>query len=280
MTDEMAGARIGESLERFEDFALLTGRGRYADDLPVTTGTLHAAILRSPHAHAEILAIDTAKALAMPVVNCVVTGEDARRWSRPFIAAVESPVEHWCLATERVRYQGEPVAVVVAGDRYRAEDALEMIDVTYRPLPATVDPRDAAGDEIVGDRHFRYGDPQAAFAAAAHRIAITTAYPRNGCTPIEGFVVVAEHLRGENAYEVTANFPGPFALHPVMALALGVQANQLRLKTPPDSGGSFGVKQAVFPYIVLVAIAARKVGRPVKWVEDRLDRKSTRLNSS
>jgi 2-furoyl-CoA dehydrogenase large subunit len=270
MTDEMTRARIGQSLERFEDIALLIGRGRYADDLSVAAGTLHAAILRSPHARAEILAIDTARALAMPGVNCVMTGEDVRRWSRPFIAAVESPIEHWCLATEGVRYQGEPVAVVVAGDRYRAEDALEMIDVTYRPLPAVLDPR-AAGHDVVSDRHFRYGNPEAAFAVAPNRIAITTEYPRNGCTPIECFVVVAEHLAGEHAYEVTANFQGPLALHPVMALALGVSASRLRLKTPPDSGGSFGVKQAIFPYIVLMAIAARKAGRPVKWVEDRFE---------
>ena len=163
----MAVELIGQSLERFEDFALLTGRGRYADDLPVATGTLHAAILRSPHAHAEILAIDTARALAMPGVNCLVTGEDARRWTRPFIAAVKSPIEHWCLAVERVRYQGEPVAVVVAGDRYRAEDALETIEVAYRRLPATVDPHSAAERDVVSDRHFRYGDPEAVFAAAA-----------------------------------------------------------------------------------------------------------------
>jgi len=267
----MAGKLVGQSLERFEDFALLTGRGRYAGDLPGAAGTLHAAVLRSPHAHAEILAIDAARASAMPGVSCVVTGDDARRWSRPFIAAVKSPIGHWCLATERVRYQGEPVAVVVAGDRYRAEDATEAIDVTYRPLSPTLDPRATAEHDVVSDRRFRYGDPEAAFAAAAHRIAITTEYPRNGCTPIECFAVVAEHLRGENAYEVTANFPGPFALHPVMALALGVPANRLRLKTPPDSGGSFGVKQAVFPYIVLMAIAARKAGRPVRWVEDRFE---------
>ena len=266
----MAGELIGQSLERFEDFAFLTGRGRYGDDLPVVAGTLHAAVVRSPHAHAEILAIDTARALAMPGVACVVTGEDVRHLTRPFIAAVKSPVEHWCLAVERVRYQGEPVAVVVAGDRYRAEDALEMIEITYRPLAAILDPRDA-GRDVVSDRHFRYGDPEAAFAAAAHRIGITTEYPRNGCTPIECFVVVAEHLPAEDAYEVTANFQGPFTLHPVMALALGVPANKLRLKTPPDSGGSFGVKQAVFPYVVLMAIAARKAGRPVKWVEDRAE---------
>jgi len=267
----MAGARIGQSLERVEDFSLLTGRGRYADDLPVAAGTLHAAILRSPHAHAEILAVDTARALAMPGVACILTGEDARRWTRPFIAAVKSPVEHWCLATGRVRYQGEPVAVVVAGNRYLAEDVLEAVDVTYRLLPATVDPRAAAAQYVVSDRHFRYGDPEGAFTAAVHRIAITTQYPRNGCTPIECFVVLAEHLPGEDAYEVTANFQGPFTLHPVMARALGVPASKLRLKTPPDSGGSFGVKQALFPYIVLMAIAARKAGRPVKWVEDRLE---------
>ena len=270
MTGRMASTRIGRSLDRFEDFPLLTGRGRYAGDLPVAAGTLHAAVLRSPHAHAEILAIDASRALAMPGVECVVTGEDARRWTRPFTAAVRSPIEHWCLATGRVRYQGEPVAVVVAGDRYRAEDALEAVEVTYRPLPATVDPRAAAVHDVVSDRRFRYGEPEAAFAAAAHRIAITTRYPRNACTPVECFVVVAEYLRGGNAYEVTANFQGPLALHPVMARALGVPANRLRLKTPPDSGGSFGVKQGVFPYIVLMAIAARKSGRPVKWVEDRL----------
>jgi 2-furoyl-CoA dehydrogenase large subunit len=267
----MAGAGIGQSLERVEDFSLLTGRGRYADDLPVAAGTLHAAILRSPHAHAEILAIDTARALAMPGVACVLSGEDARRWTRPFIAPVKSPVEHWCLATGRVRYQGEPVVVVVAGNRYLAEDALEAVDVTYRLLPATIDPRASAAHYVVSDRHFRYGDPEGAFTAAVHRIAITTQYPRNGCTPIECFVVLAEHLPGEDSYEVTANFQGPFALHPVMARALGVPAGKLRLKTPPDSGGSFGVKQAVFPYIVLMAIAARKAGRPVKWVEDRLE---------
>ena len=89
----------------------------------------------------------------MPGVNCVVTAENARRWSRPFIAAVKSPIEHWCVATDGVPYQGEPVAVVVAGDRYRAEDALEMIDVTYRPLFAMLDPRAAAGHDVAHHRH-------------------------------------------------------------------------------------------------------------------------------
>jgi 2-furoyl-CoA dehydrogenase large subunit len=269
--NDVADEHTGRPLARFEDGALLTGRGRFADDLPVTTGTLHAAILRSPHAHAEILSIDTARAAATPGVECVLTGEDARRWTRPFAAAIKSPTEHWCLAVNRVRYAGEPVAVVVADNRYRAEDALETIAVVYHPLPAIIDPRAAATSQVVSDRRFRYGNPESAFAVAPHRVTITTEYPRNGGMPIECFVVLAEYLPAEGAYEVTANFQGPFALHPVMALALGVPASKLRLKTPPDSGGSFGVKQAVFPYIVLMAIAARKAGKPVKWVEDRFE---------
>ena len=265
------GPLTGRPVERVEDFALLTGRARFADDLPVAPGTLHAAILRSPHAHAEILAIDSARALALPGVVCVVTGADAQRWTRPFTAALASPVAQWCLAVDRVRHVGEPVAVVVAADRYRAEDAAEAVAVDYRPLPALLDPRQAAETMVVSDRRFRYGDPEAALAAARHRIAITVEYPRNGGTPIEGFVVTAEYRPDPDSYEVTANFQGPFAIHPVMALALGVPANRLRLKTPPDSGGSFGVKHAVFPYVVLIALAARKAGRPVKWVEDRLE---------
>src|SRR5437762_63417 len=191
-------------------------------------------------------------------------------------------MQHWCLAVDRVRYVGEPVAIVLTQDRHLAEDALERIAVEYRPLPVILNPEAAAladapllhpavGSNIVSDRSFRYGDPAAAFSVAAHRITITTRYPRNAGTPLETFVVIAEHLPGEDAYEVTANFQGPLAMHPVMALALGVPGNRLRLKTPPDSGGSFGAKHAVFPYIVLMALAARKAGRPVKWVETRLE---------
>src|SRR5271165_4722820 len=116
--DEKINEHVGRPRDRFEDPALLMGRARFADDLRVPSGTLHAAILRSPHAHAEILSIDPAHALVMPGIECIVTGEDARRWTQPFTAAVKSPIEYWCLATDRVRYAGEPVAVVVAHDRY------------------------------------------------------------------------------------------------------------------------------------------------------------------
>jgi 2-furoyl-CoA dehydrogenase large subunit len=280
--DDPDAPLVGQPLERFEDWALLTGAGRYLDDLPVAPGTLHAAILRSPHPHAEIASIDAGPALAMPGVASVVTRDDVTRWTRPFTVGVKQPMAHWCLAVDRVRYVGEPVAVVLATDRYRAEDAVDRIAVEYRPLPALVDPRAAAlpdatllhpavGGNIVSDRRFRYGDPEAVFATAPRRVALTVEYPRNTVTPIECLGVIAEYHAGDDAYEATSSFMGPFAMHPVMALALNVPANRLRLKTPPESGGSFGVKQAVFPYVVLMCIAARKAGRPVKWIEDRLE---------
>lgn len=273
---------VGRAVERLEDAALLSGRGRYGDDLPLKPGTLHAAVLRSPHAHAVVRGIDSARAEQLPGVRAVLTGADVQRWSQPFVVGVKSPMEHWCLAIDRVRYVGEPVAVVVAEDRYLAEDALDLIRVDYETLPAVVEIAAAARDDapvlhpvvgsnVVSDRQFCYGDPDAAFAAAAHRIAITVHYPRNSCTPIEGAVVIAEHLPGDEGYEVSSNFMGPFSLHAVMAMALKVAGTRLRHKSPRDSGGSFGVKQSVFPYVVLMCLAARKAGAPVKWVEDRLE---------
>ena len=202
---------VGRAVERVEDAALLTARGRFADDMGERPGTAHAAVLRSPHAHAEIVSLDTTAALSMPAVVTVLTGEDVAAWSRPFIAGVKQPMRHFALAVDRVRYAGEPVAVVVARDRYGAEDALERIEVEYRELAPVVDPVAAAapgapllhrdvGSNVVSARRLRYGDPDAAFASAAHRVAISVRYPRNACTPIEGFVVVAEHL-GEDGYE-------------------------------------------------------------------------------
>ena len=269
-------------MERFEDPALLTGRGGFVDNVGVKLGTLHAAVLRSPYAHAEVGAIDVSVALTLPGVRAVLTGADVRRWGAPFVVGVKQPMDHWCLAVERARYVGEPVAVVVAENRYLAEDALDRITVDYQPLPPVVDPEAAAaagapllhpavGSNVVSDRAFTYGDPDAQFAAAPHRVSLTVRYPRNSCTPIEGFVVVAEHLPGEAGYDVLSNFQGPFALHPVMALALKVPGARLRLRMARDSGGSFGVKQAVFAYIVLMCLASRKAGAPVKWVEDRLE---------
>ena len=275
-------AWTGRSLPRVEDAALLSGRGRYIDDLGTPPGTLHAAILRSPHAHAEIESIDAARARDLPGVAAVLTGAEVKTMTASLVVGVKAPIECWPIAVDRVRYVGEPVAVVVARDRYLAEDALDLIDARYRPLPAVIEPRAALaadapvlhpglGGNVASDRSFRYGDPERAFAEAAHRIAIEVEYPRSACTPIETYGVVAEYDPGLDAYDVLANFQGPFSIHAVIARALKVPGNRLRLRTPQDSGGSFGVKQGVFPYIVLMAAAARTTGRPVKWIEDRLE---------
>ncbi|MEI5667788.1 molybdopterin cofactor-binding domain-containing protein [Bosea sp. CCNWLW174] len=272
----------GQSVERVEDAALLTGRGRFIDDLGIRPGTLHAAILRSPHAHADILSIGTGAAAALPGVVAIVTGRDLARLTTPMVAGLKIAAENWPMAVERVRYVGEPVAIAVAENRYLAEDALDAIEIAYKPLPAIVDSvasmaeeapvlHEKAGANLVSDRRFRYGEPEAAFAAAAHTISVSIAYPRNTGAPMETFGVVAEYDPHEGIYDILANFQGPFSIHTVLARALKVPGNRLRLRMPPDSGGSFGVKQGVAPYAVLIGVAARIAGRPVKWIEDRLE---------
>jgi 2-furoyl-CoA dehydrogenase large subunit len=289
--DGRAGRHVGRPMQRLEDPAILTGRGRYGDDIAVKPGTLHAAILRSPHAHARIVSIDAGDASKLAGVRAVLTRDDLRAWSRPFVVGVKSPMEQWALAMDRVRYVGEPVAVVMAESRALAEDALDLIKVDY----ATLEPvtsieqsvkddapvlHERVGTNVINDRHFRYGDPEAAFREAPHRVKLVAHYPRNTCAPIECGVVIAEYLSGDEGYDVVSNFMGPFSLHAVMAMALNVPANRLRHKAPRDSGGSFGVKQAVFPYVVLMCLASRKAGAPVKWVEDRLEHLSAATSAT
>ncbi|SIO42181.1 xanthine dehydrogenase, molybdenum binding subunit apoprotein [Burkholderia sp. GAS332] len=282
---------LGRPMERLEDPAILTGRGRYGDDLGTKPGTLHAAILRSPHAHAELVAINTDAASKLPGVRAILTRDDLRAWSRPFVVGVKSPMEQWALAMDRVRYVGEPVAVVLAESRAIAEDGLDLLKVEYSTLDPVTTIEQAASEEstvlhekvgtnVISDRRFRYGDPEAAFEKAPHRVKLVAHYPRNTCAPIECGVVIAEYLAGDEGYDVTSNFMGPFSLHAVMAMALNVPANRLRHKAPRDSGGSFGVKQAVFPYVVLMCLASRKAGAPVKWVEDRLEHLSAATSAT
>jgi len=268
--------------ERVEDPALLTGKGQYFDDIGTPKGVVHAAILRSPHAHASLIVIDPSAARALDGVHAVITGADYAQVADPLMVGVKLPIKCWPIALDTVRYVGEPVAVVLASDRYVAEDALDLIEVSYEVLAPVLDPERAVEDgapklhrELDGnlgaERRFRYGDPEAAFAEAAHISQVAVRYPRNSCTPMETYGVLADYDANEEAFDVLANFQGPFSIHPVIGRALRVAGNRLRLRTPPDSGGSFGVKQGVFPYIVLLAACARICGRPVKWVEDRLE---------
>ncbi|MEE8333117.1 MAG: molybdopterin cofactor-binding domain-containing protein, partial [Alphaproteobacteria bacterium] len=202
--------------------------------------------------------------------------------SDPFMVIVKQPLDEWALAEGRVRFVGEAVAVVLASDRYLAEDAVDHIDVAYDVLPPVLDPERAAADNenlvhedagtnLMSSRDFTYGDPDAAFAEADRTVSLKIDYPRNSLTPIEGFVVLVDYQPDDGVFDVLSNFQGPYTGHPVMARALRVPETQVRLRTPANSGGSFGVKQAVLPYIVLMALCARKLGRPVKWVEDRLE---------
>ncbi|MBO0711526.1 MAG: molybdopterin-dependent oxidoreductase [Acetobacteraceae bacterium] len=238
-----------------------------------------------------MVSIDTLAARGCAGVVAIITGADLTRITSGLVASVRAPIDDRAIATDRVRYVGEPVAVAIATDRYRAEDALDLVEVTYRPRPAVVDPvaalapeapvlHGAVGSNLMSDRHFVYGDPAAAFAAAARSIAITTRYPRNTGSPLETYGIIAEYDPHENAYDILANFQGPFSIHAVVARALKVPGNRLRLRLPPDSGGSFGVKQGVAPYAVLIGAAARLVGRPVKWIEDRLEHLSGAVSAT
>lgn len=273
---------LGQPVERVEDATILTGNAQYTDDMAMPVGTLQGAILRSPHAHAKILSIDVSKAEAMPGVHAVLTGADIQKESDPFLIVLRLPLDQWCLAVDRVRFVGESVALVVADDRYLAEDALEYIEVEYEALEAAVLPLEAAkegaplvhpdaGTNVVSEREYHYGDPDKAFAEADRVIELTIDYPRNSQTPLEGFVVTANYLPGDQSYDVASNFQGPFTVHPVMSKALRVKGSKLRLRSPAYSGGGFGVKQAMFPYVVLMCIASKKIGRAVKWVEDRYE---------
>ena len=263
---------VGRPLPRLEDEALLRGEGRFIDDLDPVANARHAAVLRSPFAHARITRLDPAAALALRGVVGVLTGADVAELSRPFPAGIASPIPHFAAAHETTRYVGEPVAVVVARDRYLAEDALELIDVEYEPLEPVLDAEAAVEtDACVSDRSFHYGDVEGALAGADLVVSERFRFPRWSCTPVECYGVVADWSAAEGSLTAWANFQGPFTLHSVAAAALGLPGSKLRLITPPDSGGSFGIKSAVFAYVVLMGLASRKLGVPVRWIEDRLE---------
>ena len=272
---------VGRSLPRLEDEALLRGEGRFIDDLDPIAHARHAAVLRSPYANARIVRLDASAALELPGVVGVLTGADVAELSRPFPAGIDSPVPHYAAAVELARYVGEPVAVVVARDRYLAEDALELIEVEYEPLRPVLDPEAAVEtDACVSDRSFAYGDVDSAFASADVVVSGRFRAARWSCTPVECYGVICHWSRAEESLTAWANFQGPFTLHSVAAAALGLPGPKLRLITPPDSGGSFGIKSAVFAYVVLMGLASRKLGVPVRWIEDRLEHLAASSSSS
>jgi 2-furoyl-CoA dehydrogenase large subunit len=264
-------AWVGRSVPRVEDEALLRGEGGFLDDLAPVPRACHAAIVRSQLPHARVR-VDTRAALELPGVVGVVTGEDVRELTRPFPAAIDSGVPFYAAAVDTARYVGEPVAVVVARDRYAAEDAAELVAVDYEPLEPVLDASAAAvTDACVHDRSFHYGDVDEALAGADLVVRHTVRVPRWSCTPVEGYAVVAQWSEAEQSLTAWANFQGPFSLHGVAAAALGLRGTAFRLLTPPDSGGSFGIKSSVLAYVVLLGVASRRLGVPVRWTEDRVE---------
>lgn len=282
----MAQFGISQPLLRLEDPALLTGRGRFLDDLYFPR-MAHAYVLRSPHAHAEIRGADTAAAKAMPGVLAIYTAADVRALGDiptlafpQMIAGTEyrhhgQPV----LARERVRYAGEPVAFVVAETREQARDAAEAIAVDYAPLPAVTDPKGAAAagavqlwEDAPDNRSFEFdlGDPEATeagFAKAARVVKLDVVNNRVILNAAETRGALGRYEDGRFIVHATTQMPHrhkeQLAKH-----VFQVPADRVRVLVG-DVGGGFGGKNGLYPENCLVAFAARELGRPVKWVSDR-----------
>jgi len=271
---------VGRPLKRVEDPRLLTGRGSFIDDHPPVANAHHAAIVRSPYAHARIRGYDLSRALGMPGVAGIVTGADVAQLTRPFSVGVTAPVHYYCAATDKARFVGEPVAVVIARTRYLAEDAADAVVVEYEPLPVVVDPEraldpgapvlhEAVGSNLAGQRRLVYGDPDRAFKDADVVISERFRFPKYSSTPIETYGVIARWDPLDGVLTIWSNFMGPFIMHPLVGRVLGLPENKLRFIVPPDIGGSFGIKTSIYPYLALIGLAAMKTGVAVKWIEDR-----------
>jgi len=275
--------RIGESIKRKEDGRFLRGKGNYLDDF-VLPDMLHMAILRSPHAHARIKSVDTTAASAMPGVIAVVTGELMAQHKLAWMPTLSGDTQA-VLATDKVRFQGQEVAAVVAETKYQAEDARDAIVVEYEILPAVISPdgAKAAGAALIRDEkegqkdnhiyHWESGDKaktQAAFAKAHKVVRLQTFYPRCHPAPLETCGCIADVNGATGKATIYMTSQAPHAIRTVFALVTGLPEQQIRIISP-DIGGGFGNKVPVYPGYVVATAASLLIGRPVKWVEDRTE---------
>jgi CO/xanthine dehydrogenase Mo-binding subunit len=278
-------AIIGTRMKRKEDPRFLTGHGRFVDDIALPN-MAHAAALRSPHAHARIRAIDKREAEALPGVLAVITGEEAARETAPLPCFANPPVEQRCIALGKVRHVGEPVALVVAESRYIAEDAAALIKVDYQVLPAVSDMMEAihsTGEAVLHPergptnvaehRKYLFGPVEEEFAHAAHIVKRRLRWSRSGGQPLETVGAVARFDEGAGKFTIYANTSMYNYIGFTIAASLKVDSHLVNI-VPVDAGGSFGSKLFVHKVPVLAALAARHVGRPVKYVEDRIDNMS------
>src|SRR5690349_7743949 len=266
---------------RKEDARFLRGRGLYIDDVKLP-GMLYGAVLRSPHAHARIVSIDTSAAEAHPKVKAVITGALLDSLKLAWIPSLSHDVVA-VLATDKVRFQGQEVAFVVAEDRYAARDALALIDVDYDVLPAVVDATRALDpdtpvirDDIDGktDNHifdWEAGDAAATDAAFEQAEVVVTQdvlYPRVHPAPLETCGAVADFDKITGKLTIWCNTQAPHAHRTLYALVAGLPEHKIRVISP-DIGGGFGNKVGIYPGYVCAIVGSIVTGKPVKWMEDR-----------
>ena len=282
----MVQTYIGAPIRRKEDRRFLTGRGQFVDDVKLPN-MLHAAILRSPHAHALVRSIDATAALAMAGVVAVLTYDDITEMVEPRPIPVRMRAYsdllkylQYPLAHRKVRYVGDPVAVVVAESRYLAEDALDGISVDYEPLPAVVDVRESLkGQVLLFEEHgtnvaFEFassiGDPEAAFRDAEYTRKEEFRCHRHTANPMETRGLVASYSAGRQELTVWGETKVPHYNRGVLSSLLQFPEHRIHF-VEPDVGGGFGVRGEFYPENFLVPFAAIKLGRPVKWIEDRAE---------
>jgi len=268
-------------MHRKEDARFIRGRGTYVDDVRLP-GMLHGAVLRSPFAHARIVSVDTRAADAHPKVKAVLTGQTLAGLNLAWMPTLSYDTQA-VLATDKVRFQGQEVAFVVAEDRYAARDALELIDVEYEPLPAVVDARRATepdapvirdDKEGTTDNHifdWSAGDKartDAVFADAEVVVEQDVLYPRVHPAPLETCGAVADFDKVTGKLTIWCNTQAPHAHRTVYALVAGLPEHKIRVISP-DVGGGFGNKVPIYPGYVCAIVGSIVTGKPVKWLEDR-----------
>jgi carbon-monoxide dehydrogenase large subunit len=268
-------------LKRKEDARFIRGQGTYVDDLQLP-GMLHGAVLRSPFAHARIVSIDTSAALQHPKVHAVLTGQQLEARGLAWMPTMSHDTQA-VLATDKVRFQGQEVAFVIADDRYSARDALELIDVEYEPLAVVVDARtalDADAELIRDDKQgqldnqifdWESGDRRAtekAFERAEVVVEQEMVYPRSHPAPLETCGAVAEFDRVSGKLTLWCTTQAPHAHRTLYALVSGLAEHKIRVISP-DIGGGFGNKVPVYPGYLCAVVGSIVTGRPVKWMEDR-----------
>jgi aerobic carbon-monoxide dehydrogenase large subunit len=277
---------MGHSVRRKEDPRFIRGKGTYVDDLQLP-GMLYLDIVRSPYAHAKIKKIDTSKALAIPGVLAVITGQDLAQYNLHWMPTLMSDTQ-MVLPTEKVMYQAQEVAAVLATDRYIAADGVEAVEVDYEPLPVVVDAKKAlepGAPVLRTDKpgktdnhiwHWQWGDRTAtdrAFQEAEVTVQEEIYIPRIHVSSIETCGCVADFDKVEGKLTLWMTTQAPHAIRTVLALVaghVGLAEHKIRIISP-DIGGGFGGKVPVYPGYVIAVAASVLTGKPVKWIEDRME---------